>query len=80
LSARTFVGIGLGRVPSETVSLKADLLSQLHHWRVTNVVVPLASTLNAPATVAFLRWLLGPPTAIDSSGATVWYGIQPAAN
>ena len=80
LSARTFVGIGLGRVPSETVSLKADLLSQLHHWRVTNVVVPLASTLNAPATVAFLRWLLGPPTAIDSSGATVWYGIQPAAH
>jgi hypothetical protein len=75
LTARVFVGLALGRSPRQTASLRAEMLRQFHRWKVANVVVPLAYTPNAAATVAFFTWLLGKPTDLDVSGATVWYRI-----
>jgi hypothetical protein len=75
LTARVFVELALGHTPRQTTSLRAEILGQFHRWKVANVVVPLAYTPNAAATVGFFTWLLGQPTHLNVSGATVWYRI-----
>jgi len=75
LSARVFIGLAQGKAPRETPDLHRSLRRQLEAWRVRNVVVPLASTPDAGATVAFLTWLLGSPSVSGSDGVTAWYRL-----
>jgi hypothetical protein len=77
LAAEVLVDLGRGQQAKETASLRARLRAQFHRWRVANVVVPLAYTPNGAATIAFLGWLLGPPSHSDQAGAAVWYRIRP---
>ncbi len=76
LTARVFIGLARGQAPHETAALKAGLTAQFRAWKVANVVVALDATPEPAAAVAFLTWLLGPPTSADVRGAAVWYGVS----
>jgi hypothetical protein len=88
-SAEVFVGLARGLVPQRTAHLKDGLLAQFRSWHLSNVVVPLDYTPNPDATVAFLQWLLGPPSVTNVGGVTAWYrmgagsvatGVSPPAS
>lgn len=74
LTARTFIELNEGVLPTQTVALRRDLLSQIHSWRVDSVVAVPTDAASPARAMAFLEWLFGAPTT-RSGDVVCWYGL-----
>lgn len=65
----------LGKPEPETPTWRADLRSELARWHVRTVVAVPQDGRNPAGALAYLEWLLGPPSA-HQGGTVDWYGLR----
>jgi hypothetical protein len=76
LTARVLIGMDLGRLPTESAALRADLRHQLGTWNVRSFVAFPIGSPNAPQAVAFLTWLFGRAPVLSAGGTYGWFGLH----
>jgi hypothetical protein len=75
-TGETLTGLAQGHVPARSPALRASLDAQLVAWRVTQVIATPATSVDPTASLAFLTWLLGPPTTSLAGGTDVWRSVR----
>jgi hypothetical protein len=75
-TGETLTALAQGQVPSRTPALRASIDAQLVAWQVTQVIATPAASTNPAASLAFLDWLLGPPSASLAGGTYLWRSIR----
>ena len=63
-----------GKPEPETPTWRADLRGELASWHVRTVVAVPQDGADPAGALAYLEWLLGPPTA-RQGGTVDWYGL-----
>ncbi len=72
-TADLLTNLGEGHQPAQTAGVRSALLTEWRAWRVKAVIAVPAASVNPAASLAFLTWLLGPPTT--HAGSTIgWTG------
>jgi len=76
LVAKVLIGIDQGRVPVESLSLRASLRQQLHAWNVQSLLTVPNGNPNWSRSVGFFAWLFGRPPVINQGGICGWLRLR----
>jgi hypothetical protein len=66
--------VATGDQPAHSPALRASILAQLRAWGVTSVIATTSATTNPTTSLAFLEWVLGPPTT-TVKGSDIWTSV-----
>jgi len=76
LVAKVLIGMDQGRVPVESLSLRASLRQQLHAWNVQSLLTVPNGNPNWSRSVGFFAWLFGRPPVINQGGICGWLRLR----
>ena len=75
VTATVLTQVAQGSAPPRSAALRSSLLAQWRAWRVDTVVAVPADSTDPAGSMAFLRWVLGPPVKVVA-GCVLWRTTQ----